>query len=166
MWWCFDVPPVRGMFCLNICSLNSPDCSPMNYHVCGVIGQVTKRSASITKSKLIDRIATDLDKLICQITKSLRNHYGCWGWFLWSNSLCIVVVFMPRIPFSIKIYFRLSQVTMKFIPNALQFAMNTWKCLLAFIHLIKIYSKNRKLKYPRNSISRKDKKIQKISSYF
>lgn len=54
----------RGCPDSNLCPLNFLDCKPVNYKVCGVIEQVTKLIASITKTQLIHRIRTDTARFV------------------------------------------------------------------------------------------------------
>lgn len=86
----------------NVCPPHFTDCNPINYHVCGVIEQVIKHTVSITNTLITYwQNSGSFSRFMCQIPESPGNHYRFWGWLLWSNFLCIVVIFMLLINFTI-----------------------------------------------------------------
>lgn len=84
----------------NIPTPNSLDNKPIHYYVCGVIEEVTKCTANITVTQLIDRNRAASATFIYQILEIHRGRYGYWG-----DVFDETVIFMSGIHFSFKIYF-------------------------------------------------------------
>lgn len=86
---------------------------------------LSKRTTNIRKTKISNKIRTIFACFMRQISEPLRHHYGCWGWLLWSNSVCVVVIFMHVFIFPFKKFFWLTYFMFFLFPSNRKSLANT-----------------------------------------